>query len=59
MPDLGELVGWLVWGQADLAVPLRTGGLCRVDLPDQPAPGTGDLRWLLPPRLTKALGARR
>ena len=55
MPDLGELVGWLVWGQPDLAVPLRTGGVCRVDLPDQPAPGTGDLRWLLPPRLLRRL----
>ena len=55
MPDLGELVGWLVWGQLDLAVPLRTGGVCRVDLPDQPAPSTGDLRWLLPPRLLRRL----
>ena len=59
MPDLGELAGWLVWGQSDLTLSLRTGGVCRVDLPDQPAPGTGDLRWLLPPRLTKALGVRR
>ena len=56
MPDLGELAGWLVWGQLDTALAFRTGGLCRITTPDPPAPGTGDLRWFLPPRLLRRLG---
>lgn len=56
MPDLGELAGWLVWGQFDTALAFRTGGLCRITAPDPPAPGTGDLRWFLPPRLLRRLG---
>ena len=55
MPDLGELAGWLVWGRAELALRLRTGGMCRIDLPADPAAGAGDLRWLLPPRLLRRL----
>ncbi|MDP9371561.1 MAG: histidine phosphatase family protein [Chloroflexota bacterium] len=56
MPDLGELAGWLVWGRADLPLALRTGGLCRIDLPTgRGAAGSGDLRWLLPPRLLRRL----
>jgi phosphohistidine phosphatase len=57
MPDLGELAGWLVWGQPDTPLAFRTGGLCRITVPDPPAPGTGDLRWLLPPKLLRRLGA--
>lgn len=56
MPDLGELAGWLIWGRTDTAVWLRTAGLCRITTPDPPARGTGDLRWLLPPRLLRQLG---
>ena len=56
MPDLGELAGWLVWGQPEAALSFRTGGLCRITTPDHPAPATGDLRWLLPPRLLRRLG---
>jgi len=55
MPDLGALAGWLAWGQDAPTIPLRTAGLCRVDLPDHPTPGSGDLRWLLPPRLLRRL----
>lgn len=55
MPDLGELAGWLCWGLPDAAVPFRTGGLCRITLPNPPAPGTGDLRWLLPPKVLRVV----
>lgn len=55
LPSLGQLAAWLVWGDPDLAIPLRTAGLCRVDLADGAGPGQGDLRWLLPPRLTRRL----
>ena len=54
--DLGELAGWLIWGQPEATLSFRTGGLCRVTMPDRLAPATGDLRWLLPPRLLRRLG---
>lgn len=55
MPDLGKLAGWLVWGRDDAIVTLRTAGVCRVELPPRAAPGDGELRWLLPPRLLRRL----
>ena len=54
-PDLGELAGWLLWGQEGLALPFRTGGLCRITIPAPLAPGTGDLRWFLPPKVLRQL----
>jgi phosphohistidine phosphatase len=59
MPSLGELATWLAWGDPSLTLPLRTAGLCRVDLADGDEPGQGDLRWLLPPRLASRLGRER
>jgi phosphohistidine phosphatase len=56
MPDLGELAGWLVWGDPGAALALRTGGLCRITTPDHPVAGSGDLRWLLTPKLLRKLG---
>lgn len=55
-PSLGELATWLAWGDHLLGLPLRTAGLCRVDLAPGDGPGAGDLRWLLPPRLAARLG---
>jgi phosphohistidine phosphatase SixA len=56
MPSLAELVGWLAWGDRSILVPLRTAGVCRIDL-DMPAePGAGDLRWLITPGLVRRLG---
>ncbi len=56
MPDLGELAGWLLWGDTLAAIPFRTGGLCRITVPAPPTPGQGDLRWLAPPKLLRKLG---
>jgi phosphohistidine phosphatase len=56
MPALGALATWLTWGDETLILPLRTAGLCRVDLADGAGPGEGELRWLLPPRLAARLG---
>jgi phosphohistidine phosphatase len=56
MPSIGELAGWLCWGDAGSALNMRTAGLARVDLPDDHiAPGRGDLRWLLPPKASRRL----
>lgn len=55
LPTLSELIGWLAWGDASLSVHLGTAGLCRLDLPAGAAPGMAQLRWLLPPRLSRRL----
>lgn len=56
MPDLGMLAGSLAWNQREAAINFRTSGICRIDLPDDnPAPGYGDLRWLIPPRIGERL----
>ena len=52
MPGVGMLAGFLAWNQRDAAIRFRTSGICRIDLPDDdPAPGYGDLRWLIPPKV--------
>ena len=55
MPDLGELAGWLIWGDPLVALPFRTGGLCRITVPTPPMPGQGDFRWFAPPKLLRKL----
>jgi phosphohistidine phosphatase len=56
MPGVGAMVGYYVWGSSDIVVPFRTAEICRVDLPDTtPAPGYGDLRWAIPPRIARRL----
>jgi phosphohistidine phosphatase len=56
MPDVGMLAGYLAWNQPDAFIRFRTAGICRIDLPDDnPAPGYGDLRWLMPPRIGERL----
>jgi phosphohistidine phosphatase SixA len=47
-PDFSELVALLV-GASEL--PMRKGAFARVDLAHGLAPGTGVLRWLIPPEL--------
>lgn len=56
MPGIGRMVGWLCWNNSEAGVHMRTGGVARVDLPgDRLAPGWGDLRWLLPPKIAHQL----
>ncbi|HEY8598698.1 MAG TPA: phosphohistidine phosphatase SixA [Thermomicrobiales bacterium] len=56
MPDLGELAGWLVWGDPLVALPFRTGGLCRITAPTPPLPGQGNFRWFAPPKFLRKVG---
>jgi phosphohistidine phosphatase len=59
MPGVGAMVGYYVWGSSDIVLPFRTGQICRIDLPDTtPAPGFGDLRWAIPPRIARRLLTR-
>jgi phosphohistidine phosphatase len=48
-PDFSELVSELVGAP----VPMRKGALARIDVERPLAPGTGELRWLVPPDLLR------
>jgi phosphohistidine phosphatase len=48
-PDFSELVSELVGAP----IPMRKGALARVDLERPLEPGTGELRWLLPPDILR------
>jgi phosphohistidine phosphatase len=52
-PDLGELIGWLVG--AKRAIPMKKGGVCRLDLETLSA-RHGTLVWHLPPKALRKLG---
>jgi phosphohistidine phosphatase len=49
-PDFSELVSELVGGSPIL---MRKGALARIDVERPLEPGTGELRWLLPPELLR------
>lgn len=48
-PHLSELVGVLLAGRPAGFVKLKKGGACLLALDGAPAPGRGELRWLLTP----------
>lgn len=56
MPVLGELAGWLIWGDPLMTLPFRTGGLCGLTIPTPSQPGQGDFLWFAPPKLLRRLG---
>jgi phosphohistidine phosphatase len=52
-PDLGELAGWLIGSRR--AIPMKKGGVCRIDL-DALSARHGTLVWLIPPKALRKLG---
>ena len=52
-PDLGELAGWLLGTRR--AVPIKKGGVCRIDL-DSLTARHGTLVWQIPPKALRKLG---
>ena len=58
MPSLGEFVSHLVSGQGAVEVDFKKGGLCRVDMPQNPVPGAlGRLEWFLTPKQIRCFGS--
>ena len=53
-PGLGELAAWLIGAATPL--PLKKGGVCRIDLSGRPRSGSAQLIWLATPRMLRALG---
>ncbi len=57
-PGLHELAAYLLTGRGDgIEVGLKKGGVICVRFDDAPAPGTGELRWLLTPKVLRMLAA--
>ena len=55
-PDLGELSGLLISGQDHVAVPLRKGGVCCVNVTETVPSFKGTLVWLLTPKQLRIIG---
>ena len=52
-PMMGELAARLIGSRHPIE--FKKGGVCRIDVEDLPPAGPGDLRWLLTPRILRAL----
>ena len=56
-PGLHELAAYLLTGTGDgLEIGLKKGGLACIRFDNAPAPGAGELRWLLTPKVLRNLG---
>lgn len=54
-PNMGELAARLMG--STLPVPFKKGAICRIDFEVLPPKGLGALRWFLPPKALRRLGA--
>jgi phosphohistidine phosphatase len=52
-PMLGELAARLIGSRH--AIEFKKGAVCRIDIDDLPPTGPGDLRWMLTPKIMRAL----
>ena len=54
-PDIGRLAGTLLWAGAELYMPFKKCGICRIDIADMPPTSPGVLKWFLTPKIVCAL----
>jgi len=52
-PMMGELAARLIGSRHPIE--FKKGAVCRIDVEDLPPAGPGQLRWLMPPRILRAL----
>ena len=52
-PGIGELAARLIGARHP--IPFKKGAVCRIDVEGLPPAGPGDLRWLLTPKILKAI----
>jgi phosphohistidine phosphatase len=58
-PHISMCLSWLLSGDATaVALDIKKGAAAMVDFTGPPEPGNATLRWLLPPRVLRDLGAR-
>ena len=55
-PDLGELAARVISGQDHFSIPLRKGGVCRIDVTETVPSFKGTLVWLLAPKHLRIIG---
>ncbi len=56
MPDLSELVSFLLTGNRNLNIEFKKGSLCAIEVASLPPRGPGLLRWLMTPKQLRLLG---
>jgi phosphohistidine phosphatase len=54
MPSIGMIAARLIGAKGSLQ--FKKGGVCRIDADTLPPSGAGQLQWLVPPRVLRALG---
>jgi phosphohistidine phosphatase len=59
LPQLGELLTILVWGQPEREMPISKGGVCFIEFEGAPRVGDGKLRWLLTNKIIKIIAAAK
>jgi phosphohistidine phosphatase len=52
-PGIGELAARLVGSRHP--IPFKKGAICRIDVESLPPSGPGELRWLLTPKIMRAI----
>jgi phosphohistidine phosphatase len=52
-PSIGELAGRLIGSRHPIE--MKKGAVCRIDLDEIPPNGPGDLRWLMPAKVLRAI----
>jgi len=55
-PHLGELAGTIISGAQSVALPLRKGGVCCIDVTETVPSFKGTLVWLLTPKQLRIIG---
>lgn len=55
-PDLGLLLGFLVTGRSQSIMTFKKGGAAMIEYYGRPEPGSAVVRWVLPPKILRALG---
>ncbi len=54
-PDLGQLATWWLTGHSGPWLPLKKGGICLVEFPNEVQAGQATLSWLLTPKQLRGL----
>ncbi|HUK89354.1 MAG TPA: phosphohistidine phosphatase SixA [Blastocatellia bacterium] len=55
-PDLGSLAGRIIAGDSSLALPLKKGGVCCINIVETVPAFRGNLVWLLTPKQLRLIG---
>lgn len=57
-PDMGMIVGNLIYAGPAFEMPFKKAGVCRVDVASMPPDGPGVLKWYMTPKIVTSLLGR-